>query len=97
MYLYNSKRKIYSTYLAILFCIVCLKYTALNLPYFYQLRQQGPSLHTSRQKYEFNLIYSLKRCVYILAFGAFNSKQVNVSGIQHFLAQLYGLELRKKI
>ena len=33
---------------------------------------------------------------YIFAFGAFNSKQVNVSGIQHVLAQLKGLELRKE-
>ena len=51
MYLYNSKRKIYSTYFAILFCIMCLKFKALNLLYFYQLRQQGPSQHTSRHKY----------------------------------------------
>ena len=34
--------------------------------------------------------------IYVFAFGAFNSKQVNVSGIQHFLAQLKGLELRKE-
>ena len=37
-----------------------------------------------------------KRPVYIFAFGEFNSQQVKVSCIQHFLAQLQGLELRKK-
>ena len=35
-----------------------------------------------------------KRPVYIFVFGEYNSKQVNVSGIQHFLAQFQGLELR---
>ena len=29
----------------------------------------------------------MQRPVYIFAFGEYNSKQVNVSGIQHFLAQ----------
>ena len=28
----------------------------------------------------------------IFAFGEYNSKQVNVSGIQHYLAQIYGQE-----
>jgi hypothetical protein len=37
-----------------------------------------------------------KRPVFIFAFGEFNSKQVNVSGIQDFLAQFEGLELRKE-
>ena len=32
-------------------------------------------------------LYILKRPVYIFAFGEFNSQQVNVGGIQHFLAQ----------
>ena len=40
--------------------------------------------------------YSFKRCIYIFAFDPFKSKHVNVSGIQHFLAQLQGLELRKE-
>ena len=39
---------------------------------------------------------NFKRCVYIFTFGDFNSKPVNVSGIQHFLAQLKGLEMRKE-
>ena len=30
-----------------------------------------------------------KRPVYILAFGVYNYKQVNVSGIQHYLAQMF--------
>ena len=33
--------------------------------------------------------------MYILAFGEYNFKQVNVSGIQIFCAQLLGLNLRK--
>jgi len=36
-----------------------------------------------------------KRPVFIFAFCEFNSKQINVSGIQQFLAQFKGLELRK--
>ena len=35
-----------------------------------------------------------KRHVYIFAFGVYNSKQVNVSGIQHYLTQMWGQELR---
>ena len=31
---------------------------------------------------------SLKTCIYIFAFGVYNSKQVNLSGIQHCLAQM---------
>ena len=34
-------------------------------------------------------------CVYIFAFGVYNFKQVNVSGIKIFLAQLLALNLRK--
>ena len=37
----------------------------------------------------------MKRPVYILAFGVYNSKQVNVSGIQIFRAQFLALHLRK--
>ena len=40
---------------------------------------------------------SIKRPVYIFAFGEFNFQQVNVSCIQRFLVQFLGLELRKKI
>ena len=39
--------------------------------------------------------YKNKRPVYIFAFGAYNSKQVNVSGIQIFRAQFLGLYFRK--
>ena len=39
--------------------------------------------------------YSVKRPVYILAFGVYNSKQVNVTGIQIFRAQFLALHLRK--
>ena len=39
----------------------------------------------------------LKRPVYILAFGLYNSKQVNVSGIQIFSAHFLALHLRKVI
>ena len=34
------------------------------------------------------LVSILKRPVYIFAFGVYISKQVNVSGIQHYLAQM---------
>ena len=36
----------------------------------------------------------IKRPVYIIAFGVYNSKEVNVSGIQHYLAQMQGKEFR---
>ena len=36
-----------------------------------------------------------KRPVYIFAFGVYNFKQVNVSGIQIFHAQLLAINLRK--
>ena len=40
---------------------------------------------------------SLKQmtCIYIFAFGEYNSKQVNVSGIQIFRAQFLALQVRK--
>ena len=53
--------------------------------YFYQdkLNCMHCTVHTSKDLY-----------IYIFAFGEYNSKQVNVSDIQHFLAQFKGLELR---
>ena len=36
----------------------------------------------------------MERPVYIFAFGEYNSKQVNVSGIKIFRAQLQSLKLR---
>ena len=41
------------------------------------------------------ILQKIKRPVYIFAFGEYNSKQLNVSGIQHYLA-LYGQELRNE-
>ena len=34
------------------------------------------------------ILHILKRPVYIFAFGVYNSKQVNVSGIRHYVAQM---------
>ena len=39
-------------------------------------------------------LVSSKRPVYMFAFGEYNSKQVNVSGIQHYFTQIYGQEFR---
>ena len=39
----------------------------------------------------------MKRPVYIIAFGEYNSKQVNVSGIKIFRAQFQSLKLRKEM
>ena len=48
----------------------------------------------NRNKFAKSLFIEMNTCVhhkrkdlYIFAFGEYNSKQVNVSGIQHFLAQ----------
>ena len=35
-----------------------------------------------------------KRPIYIFAFGEYKSQQVNVSGIQHYFAQIKGEQLR---
>ena len=45
----------------------------------------------------FSFLPCSKWPVYIFAFGAYNFKQVNVSGIQIFCAQLLALNLRKVI
>ena len=36
-------------------------------------------------------------CVYVFAFGEYNSKQVNVSGIKIFRAQFQSLKLCKEM
>ena len=41
--------------------------------------------------------YSWKLPVYIFSFGQYNFKQINVSGIQIFRAQLLALNLRKVV
>ena len=36
----------------------------------------------------------IKRPVYIIAFGVYNSKEVNFGSIQHYLVQMQGQEFR---
>ena len=42
-------------------------------------------------------IQVFQTCIYIFEFGVYNSKQVHVRGIQHYLGQIYGQELRTEI
>ena len=42
-------------------------------------------------------ICNQKKSVYIFAFGEYNSKQVNVSGIKIFRAQFRSLKLRREM
>ena len=49
----------------------------------YFLKNSLNALHFSVKKNAF-----FKRPVYIFAFGVYNYKQVNVSGIQHYLVQM---------
>ena len=44
----------------------------------------------------FYYTFHQKTCLYMYLHLAFNSQQVNVGGIQHFLAQFQRLEMRKE-